>query len=277
MGETTGIAWCDCTVNFWIGCTQLSPACDHCYAMALAKRFAIPWNAPPRRTKANSWDKIARYQRVAKRWLAKHGRPRRVFINSMSDFADNQAERAWQDAACVEMEAAPDVIFILVTKRPQNIPRIVPNRWMRPGGWPRHIWVLVTAENQKEHDQRVYHLLDIPAPVRGCSFEPLLEEIEPWAFNFDIHRIGREIDRRFPNKRRPNFIDSLNWGIVGGESGPDARPMNGHHAIRLITAIRDVYQSAFMKQLSEAQYPKTYEDFDTFHPSLQHREFPSHD
>lgn len=282
MAETTGIQWADSTLNLWIGCTQVSPACDHCYAMRFAPRLGIAWNAPPHRTAVSTWNKIAGYQRGAKRFIAQHGRPRRVFVNSLSDFADNQAEQIWRDTACFEMEQAPDVIWMLVTKRPQLLRRQVPRHWLSSGvwakgsGWPPNVWVLVTTENQVEYDRRVIALLDIPAAVRGVSMEPMLEPIDPWAHRRSTTEIARRAAQINRGREMPRYIRQLEWAIVGGESGRGARPMPEDSAQRVVSIVGGEGSAVFVKQLSQADHPVTYGEFETFPRNLQHREHPAH-
>lgn len=275
MGDKTGIQWADSTLNLWIGCTQISPACDNCYAMRVAPRLQVPWNAPPKRTAASAWAKIAGYQRSAARFFAKHGRPRRVFINSLSDFMDNQALPAWQSEACAEFEAAPDVIWMLVTKRPQLVRRMVPVHWLREGGWPPNVWLLVTTENQVEYDRRCTALLDLPVPVRGVSMEPMLEPIQAWAHYRGTEQIVKYLRIINGRKPLPQHIRQLEWAIVGGESGRGARPLPP--SVRdTVGMIHGEGSAVFMKQLSQADHPATYSDYDTFPRSLQYREFPKH-
>ena len=263
MAESTDIAWCDSTINLWIGCTQISPACDDCYAMAWAARFKIPWNAPPRRTADTSWKKIESYQRHADLFRSIHGRRRRVFINSLSDFFDNQADPAWRKEACWRMKDAKDVTFILVTKRPQNVLKLAPMWWMY-GGWPENVWLLTTVENQVEADRRIPLLIDAAKRLGirtiGLSMEPLLERI----------RIGTE------------RLACLNWIIFGGESGKNARPMSNFWVESLLDLAMAIERedgnprpAVFVKQLYQrGPKDKAFKDFATFPPSLQHREFP---
>lgn len=277
MADTTGIAWADATLNLWKGCTQVSPACDNCYAKTWGARFGIEWNTTPIRTVLGTRKKLFTYQRKAAAFLAEHGHPMRIFINSLSDFFDNQADQAWRDEACIDFEACPDVIIMLVTKRPQNIRKMVPLHWLR-GHWPAHVWVLTTGENQTEFDRRVLALMDVPAPVRGVSMEPMLELIYPeWAFRRGAQEIRTEVGRRMRGKAQPCDIRALNWLIIGGESGSKARPMPPVQAVgEMALRVRNEGAAVFMKQLSQADYPKTFGDFDSFPNILKVRNHPSH-
>lgn len=278
MADVSDIAWCDSTVNLWAGCTKLSPACDNCYAEKLSKRFGVEWGGELKPF-SGGLPKIAQYQRGAARFIAQHGHPRRVFINSLSDFFDNQAEPEWQRRGCQEFELAPDVIFILVTKRPQNVHKIVPPKWMAPGGWPANVWLLVTGENQVEFDRRVAWLMNIPAPVRGVSIEPMLESIDvTWAVyprEVDIERQMRLRGIVQKDARMPRFIRRLDWIIVGGESGRQARPFDEGWGRRVIYDTQMSGCAVFVKQMGQVEHPDTFRDFTTFPRTLQVRQFPA--
>ena len=202
MALTTKIAWCDATANFWIGCTKISPACDHCYAEAdwATRRGRVQWGPHGVRdfVKAGA-GVIRRIQKGAAEFLREHGRPPIVFINSLSDFADNHAsiDPAWRTAVWDSIRAAPDVVFVILTKRPQNLVRYLPADWGR--GWPNVI-LGTTAENQDEADRRLPHLIAIPAAMRMVSAEPLLGHIN-----------------------LSQWLAKIDWLIVGGESGKRAR------------------------------------------------------
>jgi protein gp37 len=224
MSDNTKIEWAHDTLNLWYGCTQVSPACDHCYAMRTVHRLqlGVKWNAPPVRTPSDWRAKLSKYQRSAPGFLKRRGERRRVFINSMSDFFDNQAPQAWRDEAIAAFLDAPDVDILLVTKRPQNIRKMVPGGWLEEGGWPEHIWLLITAENQVELNRRAFEVMKIDTiPTWGLSSEPLLERIDLTNVKPDIttsvniltgeaeHLLGDRGKLKHPAK----------WIIVGYESG----------------------------------------------------------
>lgn len=278
MADVSDIAWCDSTVNLWSGCTRISDGCQNCYAEKLSKRFGVEWGGALKYF-TGGLPKIAQYQRGAARFIAKHGRPRRVFINSLSDFFDNQAEPEQQRRACQEFELAENVIFILVTKRPQNVHKIVPPKWMAPGGWPANVWLLVTGENQVEFDRRVAWLMNIPAPVRGVSIEPMLEAIDvTWAIYHRRDDIERQMRLRGivqKSQRMPRFIAGLNWLIIGGESGRLARRFDVAWANRIVLDAHLSTARVFVKQLGQAEHPETFRDYTSFPRSLQVRHFPA--
>jgi len=214
VADLTNIEWADSTANLWIGCTKITPGCDNCYAEADwdRRKHRVTWGPHGDRSFcAAGWDVILRMQRRAAANGGVDpalGRKRRIFVNSLSDFFDNHRSIVWRDEAFNLFEACPDVILILLTKRPENIIRMVPDHWLIPGGWPAHVWLLTSAEDQERYDHRWPILRDIPGPtVKGLSCEPLLGPI-----------VLRDMLQ-------------LDWLIVGGESGP--RPMHPIWALSL--------------------------------------------
>ena len=143
VGTTTRIAWADATFNPWVGCLQVSPACDHCYAAALAHRYG--WHDPAGldlwdahaargRTSAENWRQPIRWDRAARAV----GERRRVFTGSMCDIFDNRAPEAWRADLWRLIAATPDLTGMLLTKRPQNIAGMLPPDW--GAGW-RNVWL----------------------------------------------------------------------------------------------------------------------------------------
>ena len=233
MGDTTKIEWAHSTLNLWYGCTQISPACDHCYAMRTVHRLklGVVWNRPPVKSPKDRFAQLRAWQRGASRFIDKHEERRRVFINSMSDFFDNQAPQEWRDEAYPEFEHATDVDILLVTKRPQNVMKMVPKHWTKPGGWPPHVWLIYTAENDEEAHRRGRWITAMKLdgwrpPVVGVSIEPMIERINPV------------------------MVRDADWLIVGGESGgPKARPFNPDWARELKQFARLNGQYFFFKQM----------------------------
>lgn len=291
MGETTQISWCDSTANLWIGCQKVSPACDHCYAEDLmatsGSRFQrVEWGPHGARQRVKSgWQDIRRWQRRAAENDNRDpdlGRRRRIFINSLSDFFDNHRSVVWRDEAWQLIRESPGLIFILLTKRPQNIAAMLPPFWDEIA---ERVWLMTTTENQEEADRRVPALLAScqgrarPA-VFGLSCEPLLGSID-----LDTIYLRRDGQRPNPLSQqlgdyiRPligNFTDSarIGWVIAGGESGKEARPMDEVAAIRLAGQCAAAGVPFHGKQLSQADHPKTFRDVATFPPAFQRREHP---
>ncbi|ALG60878.1 MULTISPECIES: DUF5131 family protein [Citromicrobium] len=235
MAETTGIEWADATANFWIGCTKLSPACDHCYAEADwdHRKHRVKWGPHGDRSFVKAGEQVVRtMQRKAAAFMAEHGRKPRIFVNSLSDFADNHRsilpewrEKVWQLA-----RECPDVILLILTKRLQNLPDYLPADWGT--GYP-NVWIGTTAENQTEADRRVPLLLATPAAVRFLSCEPLLGPVDlsEWMVCPNA-RDGLSMDPSTGAYECCSRCDWTgigfcpDWVIVGGESGPKARPMH---------------------------------------------------
>jgi protein gp37 len=229
MGETTGIGWCDSTFNPWIGCTEVSAACDFCYARTLVHRWGLAqWGDHPRhRTSKDNWKTPLTWQRRADKFQAEHGRRRRVFCASLADVFDNQVDPQWRADLWSLIASTPAIDWLLLTKRPQNIAKMLPAHWS--AGWP-NVWLGTTAENQEEADRRIPALLKAPAVVHFVSCEPLLGPV--W--------VDRNVD----------------WVIVGGESGAKARPMAPRWARLIRDQCRDDGIPFFMKQWGEWAPPE---------------------
>jgi protein gp37 len=264
MGADSPIEWCHHTINIWIGCTRVSPACDHCYAekdWALGGlRGRVEWG--PRGDRSPTKDPLAKF-RALNAAAARRGRRERVFVNSLSDWADNHKSilPEWRDVIFEAARTCPNLDLLLLTKRPQNIRRYLPGDW--GDGYP-NVWLGTTAENQVEADRRIPDLLATPAAVRFVSAEPLLAGIR-----FDRIKTGYRRAQSSPDTLNAltgeelcghgeyegvfetSMTNRLDWIIVGGESGPGARPMHPDWA----RSIRDQCAAAgvafFFKQWGE--------------------------
>lgn len=202
MAANSKIEWTDATFNPWIGCTAVSCACDHCYAETLVKRYGGDF-ATRRRTSPANWKKPLAWNRKAKA----AGKRMRVFCASLADVFDNQVPAEWRADLFALIDATPWLDWQLLTKRPQNVAKMLPATW--GDGWP-NVWLGTTVENQTEADRRIPHLLDVPARRKFLSCEPLLGPIK---------------FKGVPGFNRTNLSLWNWWIIVGGESGRGARPM----------------------------------------------------
>ena len=226
MAENTLISWAHDTFNPWEGCTRISPACDNCYAAERAHRFGNDhlWAGHLRRTSPANWRKPLKWNREA----AATGKPRRVFCASLADVFDNQAPQAWRDDLWALIEATPHLTWMLLTKRPQKIVGMVPPAWLiQP---PTNVWYGTTVEDQTRANQRISHLLRVPAALRFLSCEPLLGPVDLTMIEFpnergkmecydalDLHLVDGE-------PMSPGTCDgTIELVIAGGESGPKAR------------------------------------------------------
>lgn len=221
MVENTNIEWTDHTFNPWVGCTKVSPACDHCYAESWAKRAGTPelWQGHRRQTK--TWGDPIKWNRRA----GENGIRERVFCASLADVFDNQVPELWRNDLWNLIDRTTNLDWLLLTKRPQNIERMLPNGW--GVGWP-NVWLGTTVENQQEAARRIPYLLDVPARIRFLSCEPLLEPLDLSTIDIsndtEIAPLGwRWLDRL--NKGEPEAA-RIDWIIAGGESGPGSRPMH---------------------------------------------------
>lgn len=230
MGENSKIDWCDHSFNPFWGCTKVSEACENCYAEAWAKRcgFDCFGKGKPRRVFGQKhWTDPIRWDRKAKALGLKH----KVFAGSMCDVFDEEAPEGTRNALFGQILNTPNLIWILCTKRPQNIAPMTPSYWWDVG-FPENIWMLVTAENQKRADERIPIVLQLPVKVRGVSIEPMLGPIDirhllphpfnqepscPWCEDCIGPHPGFD---GWKKTRKENHGPFLDWVIVSGESGP---------------------------------------------------------
>lgn len=232
------------TFNPWVGCTKISPACDHCYAENWAKRTgqAALWTGDRRRTSFNNWHKPLLWNHRAKTAGVRY----RVFCASLADVFDNQIDPAWRCDLWDLIYETPHLDWLVLTKRPQNIHKMLPATWGAEG-WP-NVWIGTTTENQTELDRRMEALAAIPAAVRFVSAEPLLG---PLTFS-------------------TKHLLALDWIIVGGESGPNHRAADPAWFRAILEQARTAGVSFFAKQIGgivKTKMPPIPED-------LMVREFP---
>ena len=211
MGENTKIEWTDHTANFWWGCFKVSPGCTNCYADTWAKRWGKniwgPAKTTARDPKKSVWNDVPKWNRAAEA----SGQRKKVFCMSMGDFFEDHPDVAEiRERAFDLITASTWLDWQILTKRPENIKRMVPQSWVYD--CPDNVWLGISAENQEQYDIRVAELLQIPSPVHFISAEPLLGPI-------DMGLGGKWYGR-------DDLNEMINWVIVGGESGPNARPMH---------------------------------------------------
>jgi protein gp37 len=286
MGQNTSIEWATHTFNPWRGCTKVSPGCANCYADTMSKRnlkVLGQWGPNGTRIVAaeGAWKEPLKWNKAA----AAAGERHRVFCASMADVFENWqglldhsdgatmytcnecgAWRTIEDMCCGPnahyaltmqevrtrlfklIESTPNLDWLLLTKRPENIMQMLPRAWVsdgKPGEFgptelvgsiPHNVRIGTSVENQKTADERIPHLFKVPASVRFLSVEPLLGPVD---------------FRKVPGFNRIGLSLSAWWVIVGGESGPNARPMHPDW----VRSIRDQCQAAgvpyFFKQWGE--------------------------
>lgn len=255
MSDKSGIEWTDATWNPVTGCTKVSPGCDHCYAETFAER----WRGTPGHHFERGFDITLRPERLDQpiRWA----KPRRIFVNSMSDLFHADVPDSFIAEVFAVMSLAPQHSFQVLTKRHARLRSLLNRKafrtqvqraalaraggkapWLVDPWWPlRNVWIGVSVENQKWATARIPALLDTPAAVRFISAEPLLGPIDLHAndtrtfgpqplpavahgVNAPDHKAGdgSSVGDLYADMYGPN----LDWVIVGGESGPGARPMH---------------------------------------------------
>lgn len=258
MGESTGIGWTHHTANFWWGCQRVSPGCEHCYAehLAVVRRKLPVWGPPSttgRERKKGVWKDVPKWNAAAKA----DGVRRRMFVSSMADVFEAHPQVAPWRAEALDLLADCDGLDVqLLTKRPENIRAMVPAAWLE--SWPAHVWVGTTVEDQKRAEQRIPHLLAVPAAVRFLSCEPLLDAVD--LTSWLVPEAEREHDAYHNSgycygdshaqlSQAAEAAPRLGWVIVGGESGPGARPFDLAWARSIVAQCDAADVAVFVKQL----------------------------
>lgn len=238
MAENSKIEWTHHTFNPWIGCTKVSPACDNCYAETWDQRYegGIHWGpkAPRRRTSIGNWNKPKKWDKQA----AQEGIRYRVFCASLADVFDNKIQDDWRADLWALIRETKNLDWLLLTKRPQNIAKMLPQDW---GYGYSNVWLGTTVENQEEANRRIPHLLNNPAKIRFLSCEPLLGPVDLESAWYGESALDSECwgDCRWCKNGKPALYNCQNnkqssaefekgksgidWVITGGESGPNFR------------------------------------------------------
>lgn len=271
---STEIAWTDETWNPSLGCSRISEGCRNCYAERTAHRWASSPNPQVAAAYAGlthvvngrpAWTGV--FRELPERLLQplRWKRPRRIFVNSMSDLFGEGISDEYLDQVFAAMLLAPQHQFQILTKRPERMLAY----FTRPTGagrwlavvraldalvlkmpsldyreplvrWPLpNVWIGVSVEDQRAADERIPLLLQTPAAVRFLSCEPLLGPLDlPWLrVDYDLSR-GKG--------------GNLHWVIVGGESGPGARPCRVEWVRAVIHQCRAARVACFCKQIGSA-------------------------
>lgn len=250
MGKNSKISWTDHTFNPWIGCSKVSTGCKNCYAeREMDQRYhKVRWG--PQGTRLHTspnypmmWNEDHWVECVTCGWRGslddcdpdeKFGgyncpecggsvetTRQRVFCASLADvFEDHPDVNHWRDGLWKLIEATPSLDWMLLTKRIENVEAMIPESW-RMGSWPRHVWLGISAEDQQHFDIRM-PMLEVlgrhfKIPVIFLSAEPLLGPIDMIGWLDDEDELVRQLD----------------WVIVGGESGPAARPMHPRWLVQI--------------------------------------------
>jgi protein gp37 len=225
MARASNIEWTDMTWNPVTGCTKVSAGCKHCYAEAMAKRLqAMGCDRYSGGFKLRIHDDLVT---LPLKWKM----PRRVFVNSMSDLFHPDVPLEFLQRVFQTMNATPRHQFQVLTKRPERLVEVAGLLT-----WTDNIWMGVTVENQR-YAFRSEMLSTVPAAIRFISAEPLIGSIQ-----------------ELP-------LDGIHWVIVGGESGPKARPMKEHWAIGVYEQCRAADVAFFFKQWGGVQKHRNGREF----------------
>lgn len=191
MAEFSKIAWCDGTMNPWIGCSRVSPGCESCYAEAMMdhRYHKVEWGPGKPRSRTKTWNDPVKWNRQAE----KAGVRKKVFCASLADFLDEEVPHQWREDLFALIESCKWIDWLMLTKRIENANMMLPPQWLLDP--LPNVWLGVTVENQKYWDIRIPQLLALPAAVRWVSYEPALGPI-----NIGMPLIG------------------IHWIIIGGES-----------------------------------------------------------
>ncbi len=224
--ENSKIEWCDHTFNPWIGCQHVSLGCDNCYAEtqnAFRKWNGGTWgpHAPRKRTSELNWQNPIKWNADARAFKREHGRRPRVFCASLADVFDNQAPSTWRKDLFALIRECRRLDWLLSTKRPQNIVKMLPADW---GDGYRNVWLGATAEDQTYFNQRWKYLQNIPALIKFISYEPALGPL-----------------------RLPKHGPYPDW-LISGERGGGARPINPRWVRDIIADCRRKGVAQFHKQ-----------------------------
>lgn len=223
MSTKTSIEWTERTWNPITGCTKVSQGCKNCYAETIANRFWGDRKFTDVRCHADRLDEPLHWRK-----------PCRIFVNSMSDLFHEDVPFEFIDKVMVRSLWTPHIYQVL-TKRPARMlewskeaERRIWKLNDKPVGmtWPLpNVWFGVSVENQETANERIPLLIQTPAEIRWVSAEPLLEAVV-----------------------LTEWLPKLDWVVVGGESGPHARPFNINWARQLIAQCKDAGVAVFMKQ-----------------------------
>jgi protein gp37 len=216
MADSTQIEWTDSTWNPVTGCSKATAGCDFCYAERFSERFRGVEGHPFE----SGFDLTLRPARLTQplQWR----QPRRIFVNSMSDLFHKEVPFSFIDSVFDTMERGDWHTYQILTKRSSLLVRYLRRRY--GGGFaPPHIWLGVSVENE-DNTVRLTHLKSAQASVKFVSFEPLIGSVGP-------------VD-----------LKGIDWAIVGGESGPHARPMAEEWALEIRDHCKKDGVAFFFKQ-----------------------------
>lgn len=292
MAVSTGISWADSTFNPWIGCTPISDGCDRCYAETLMdKRMGrVKWGAgePRDLTGPDTWRLPRRWARKGYRECQDCGKRqevadtcktcggelqsvrRRVFCASLSDVFDNEVDPAWRTRVLDLVEATPELDWMILTKRVGNVTKMLGDRKL-----PDNALLGITVVNQLEADRDIPKLLHLDVPRRFLSMEPLLGPVKLcpcWLRpGCGMSAPDGESTMRCmvcPNEPMScaNAARTLDWVIVGGETGTGARSMRLDWAETIVRRCQEAGVPVHVKQLGASPRDRAGGQVSTQHP-----------
>ena len=218
MADISSIEWTDATWNPTTGCTKISQGCKECYAAVLSKRLKAMGQIKYR----NDFEFTEHPQAVE--LPLKWKKPRRIFVNSMSDLFHEKARMEYIGACFDVMVRASQHVYQVLTKRPSYMAEFA-DHFEKFYGYtmPQHIWMGTSIENN-DTVHRIDSLRTVKAKIRFISFEPLLEKLD--AVN----------------------LTGIDWAIIGGESGANFRPVREEWISTLIEQCEEQHVPVFFKQ-----------------------------
>ncbi len=268
MGANSKIQWTDHTFNPWIGCVKVSEGCKYCYAETLDKRWGNDrWGPGSKRQRTGNanWQKPMKWNEKA----AQEGKRYKVFCASLADvFEDNDQVIDWRLDLFDLIKQTPMLDWLILTKRPEIARHFFR---LRSDLVLNNVWLGTSIENQATANERIRALCTTPAEVHFISYEPAIGWLD---FELTVYN---------PLCRVSIFAPHVDWVIVGGESGPSARPFYLEWAELVIEQCQKYHKAAFVKQLgSNAWYqgqPYKTQDFkggnwDEWPEHLRIRDFP---
>jgi protein gp37 len=279
VGKDSKIEWTTHSFNSWHGCQRVSPGCEHCYAESLSRRWGKDIWGPPRTTERQTMSDA--YWRAPLKWdkeAAKAGARARVFCASMADvFEDHPQVRSERSRLIGLINLTHNLQWLLLTKRPQNVMSmleaalgdsgdlgVTAAEWLALMG--DRVWVGTSVEDQQRADERIPHLMQVPATIRFLSAEPLLGPVDLWAARY------RNPDGAFTGAVGTWGARWMDWVIVGAESAAHARPMQLSWAADIVRDCKAAGVPVFVKQVQLKG--KLSKDMTAWPPELQIREFP---
>ena len=264
----TGISYVNETVNCVTGCTKVSEGCDNCYALAMSYRL---WKMVDPKYNGVSycgfsgegvnWTGRINFYIEPLRRVLKWRKPKRIFLNSMSDTFHPSVTDEQIKAMLDVIRQTPIHIYLLLTKRPERLKDFT---------FPDNVWLGVTVENQAMADERIPLLLQTPAKVKWISVEPMLGEITArWAKWVDYKATIKAQGRIF----HLEGLKRLDWVVIGCESGVNRRECKLEWVRSLVAQCTEAQVPVWVKQLEING--KVVQDVSKFPADLQIREVPN--